>query len=130
MRLSLQLWSDSGTSITDQLIRQRALEIAKSHHIYSFTGSSAWIENFKYRHKIQHGEWLRANKLQPQHPQLSLFKAYSNGFNPQGPSVSNLQPESYPGTSPTHTAKKCSSCRVTSSVEWRKGPSGKELCNV
>lgn len=129
--------SDSGTSIEayieDQLIRQRALEIAKSLHIYSFKGSSGWIENFKYRHNIRHGMWLRANKLQPQHPQLSSSTAYtSNEFNPQGPShgVSNLQPESYLGTSPTHTAKKCSSCRVTSTVEWRKGPSDKELCNM
>ena len=64
---SLQEWSDGGVSITDQLIRQRALSIAKSFHIApdKFKGSSGWVENFKHRHDIRRGEWLRANKMLP-----------------------------------------------------------------
>lgn len=68
MRKSLQHWTDNGTNITDYLIRQRALEIAKSFHISTdrFKGSSGWIENFKHRHDIRRGEWLKADR-HPQH---------------------------------------------------------------
>ncbi|CAA7261361.1 unnamed protein product [Cyclocybe aegerita] len=64
MLKSLQAWSDRGTSITDQLIRSRALEIAKSFQIppEKFKGSSGWIENFKHRHDIKRGEWAKAVK--------------------------------------------------------------------
>ena len=64
MLKSLQEWSDNGTNITDNLIRDRALEIAKGFRISSdrFKGSSGWIENFKHRHEIRRGEWLKAEK--------------------------------------------------------------------
>lgn len=64
---SLQEWSDNGVGITDQLIRERALAIAKSFDITTdkFKGSSGWVENFKHRHDIRRGEWLRANKMLP-----------------------------------------------------------------
>ncbi|KIM43382.1 hypothetical protein M413DRAFT_10054 [Hebeloma cylindrosporum] len=64
MLKSLQAWADQGTNITDQLIRNRALDIAKSFGISAdrFKGSSGWIENFKHRHDIQRGEWLKAVK--------------------------------------------------------------------
>ena len=62
---SLQEWSDEGVVITDQLIRQRALLIAKTFHITSkrFKGSAGWVENFKHRHDIRRGEWLQANRM-------------------------------------------------------------------
>lgn len=58
----LQEWADRGENITDQLIRQRALEIARSFGMppEKFKGSSGWIENFKHRHEIRRGEWLKA----------------------------------------------------------------------
>jgi hypothetical protein len=61
---SLQEWADRDESITDQLIRQRALEIARSFGMppEKFKGSSGWIENFKHRHDIRRGEWLRARE--------------------------------------------------------------------
>jgi hypothetical protein len=64
MLKSLQAWADQGTNITDQLIRNRALDIAKSFGISAerFKGSSGWIENFKHRHDIKRGEWLKAVK--------------------------------------------------------------------
>jgi hypothetical protein len=63
---SLQEWADRGESITDQLIRQRALEIARSFGMppEKFKGSSGWIENFKHRHDIRRGEWLKAKANQ------------------------------------------------------------------
>jgi len=64
MLKSLQAWADQGTNITDQLIRNRALDIAKSFGISPdrFKGSSGWVENFKHRHDIKRGEWLKAVK--------------------------------------------------------------------
>lgn len=64
MLKSLQEWTDRGENITDHLIRHRALEIARSFGMApeKFKGSSGWIENFKHRHEIRRGEWLRANR--------------------------------------------------------------------
>jgi hypothetical protein len=61
---SLQEWADRGENITDQLIRKRALDIAKSFGMppEKFKGSSGWIENFKHRHDIRRGEWLRVKR--------------------------------------------------------------------
>lgn len=74
----LQEWSDGGIGITDQLIRQHALSIAKSFHITpdKFKGSSGWVENFKHRHDIRRGEWLRANKMPP--PDYTIHKSQSS----------------------------------------------------
>jgi len=62
MLKALQGWSDRSMNITDQLIRTRALEIATFLGISpeKFKGSSGWIENFKHRHDIKRGEWLKA----------------------------------------------------------------------
>ena len=59
---SLQAWADRGENISDSLIRERALEIARSFGMApeKFKGSSGWIENFKHRHDIRRGEWLKA----------------------------------------------------------------------
>lgn len=75
---SLQEWSDRGDVITDQLIRERALSIAKSFHITSdkFKGSSGWVENFKNRHDIRQGEWLQANKMLP--PDYAIHQSHSS----------------------------------------------------
>ena len=75
---SLQEWSDGSVGITDQLIRQRALAIAKSFHITTdrFKGSSGWVENFKHRHNIRRGEWLRANKMLP--PDYAVHESHSS----------------------------------------------------
>ncbi len=64
MLKSLQEWADRGENITDHLIRHRALEIARSFGMApeKFKGSSGWIENFKHRHEIRRGEWLKANR--------------------------------------------------------------------
>jgi len=64
MLKSLQEWTDRNENITDHLIRHRALEIARSFGMApeKFKGSSGWIENFKHRHEIRRGEWLRANR--------------------------------------------------------------------
>ncbi|KAF8809578.1 hypothetical protein BYT27DRAFT_7210187 [Phlegmacium glaucopus] len=82
MRNSLQQWSDGGVSITDQLIRQRALSIAKSFHITpdKFKGSSGWVENFKHRHNIRRGEWLQANRVLP--PDYTIHEAHSSAVPP------------------------------------------------
>lgn len=74
----LQEWSDEGVGITDQLIRQRALLIAKSFHITSdkFKGSPGWVENFKHRHDIHRGEWLQANKMLP--PDYTIHQPHSS----------------------------------------------------
>ena len=79
---SLQEWSDRGDVITDQLIRERALSIAKSFHITSdkFKGSSGWVENFKHRHDIRRGEWLQANKMLP--PDYTIHQSHSNTVPP------------------------------------------------
>jgi hypothetical protein len=79
---SLQEWSDNGEVITDQLIRERALSIAKSFHITSdkFKGSSGWVENFKHRHDIRRGEWLRANKMLP--PDYAIHQSHSSTVPP------------------------------------------------
>jgi hypothetical protein len=79
---SLQEWSDRGDVITDQLIRERALSIAKSFHITSdkFKGSSGWVENFKHRHDIRRGEWLRANKMLP--PDYTIHQSHSSTLPP------------------------------------------------
>ena len=79
---SLQEWSDRGDVITDQLIRERALSIAKSFHITSdkFKGSSGWVENFKHRHDIRRGEWLRANKMLP--PGYTIHQSHSTTVPP------------------------------------------------
>lgn len=79
---SLQEWSDHGEVITDQLIRERALSIAKSFHITSdkFKGSSGWVENFKHRHDIRRGEWLRANKMLP--PDYTIHQSHSSTVPP------------------------------------------------
>lgn len=75
---SLQEWSDRGDVITDQLIRERALSIAKSFHIPSdkFKGSSGWVENFKNRHDIRRGEWLQANKMLP--PDYAIHQSHTS----------------------------------------------------
>ena len=75
---SLQEWSDEGVVITDQLIRQRALLIAKTFHITSdkFKGSPGWVENFKHRHDIRRGEWLQANKMLP--PDYTIHQSHSS----------------------------------------------------
>jgi Tc5 transposase DNA-binding domain len=82
MRKSLQKWSDDGVGITDQLIRQRALSIAESFHITTdrFKGSSGWVENFKHRHNIRRGEWLKANKMLP--PDFTNHMSHSSAVPP------------------------------------------------
>jgi hypothetical protein len=79
---SLQEWSDHGEVITDQLIRKRAVSIARSFHITSdkFKGSSGWVENFKHRHDIRRGEWLRANKMHP--PDYTIHQSHSSTVPP------------------------------------------------
>ena len=82
MLSSLQEWSDGGVLITDQLIRQRALSIAKSFHITpdKFKGSSGWVENFKHRHDVRRGEWFRANKMLP--PDYTIRETHSSTVPP------------------------------------------------
>lgn len=87
MLKSLQEWADRGESITDQLIRQQALEIARSFGMppEKFKGSSGWIENFKHRHDIRRGEWLKARTTQPSGstfatPALSSYDPDHNNF--------------------------------------------------
>ncbi|KAF9481187.1 hypothetical protein BDN70DRAFT_876659 [Pholiota conissans] len=67
MRQTLQIWSEQGVNITDNIIRKRALEIARSHDISAdrFKGSSGWVENFKARHNIRRGEYCDAEVLGP-----------------------------------------------------------------
>jgi hypothetical protein len=79
---SLQEWSDRDEVITDQLIRERALSIAKSFHITSdkFKGSSGWVENFKHRHDIRRGEWFQANKMLP--PDYAIHQSHSSTVPP------------------------------------------------
>ncbi|KDR82727.1 hypothetical protein GALMADRAFT_275833 [Galerina marginata CBS 339.88] len=93
MLKSLQNWSDTSTNITDQLIRQRALEIAKSFHISidRFKGSSGWVENFKHRHDIRRGEWLRAERNPPQMHSFNLPAAH-------------VHPQSHPPPTPVLVA--------------------------
>lgn len=96
MLKSLQAWADQGTNITDQLIRNRALDIAKSFGISTdrFKGSSGWIENFKHRHDIKRGEWLKAVKS-PQnagtHP-LSFGASTSSSSNPAPSAAAGVPP--------------------------------------
>ena len=77
---SLQEWADRGESITDQLIRQRALEIARSFGMppEKFKGSSGWIENFKHRHDIRRGEWLRARTAHQESDSSAFTPALSS----------------------------------------------------
>jgi len=59
----LQRWTENGTQITDQLIRQTALEISERRqttHV-GFKASSGWLENFKKRSGIRGGTWLEAD---------------------------------------------------------------------
>ncbi|EJC98867.1 uncharacterized protein FOMMEDRAFT_142936 [Fomitiporia mediterranea MF3/22] len=51
---------DSGTPISDAMIRVKAREIARSVHISEdkFKASAGWIENFKHRLNIKKGQWL------------------------------------------------------------------------
>ena len=79
---SLQEWSDRGEAITDQLIRERALSIAKSFQITSdkFKGSSGWVENFKHRHDIRRGEWHQANKMLP--PDYAIHHSHTSTVPP------------------------------------------------
>ena len=90
MLKSLQAWADQGTNITDQLIRNRALEIAKSFGISPdrFKGSSGWVENFKHRHDIKRGEWLKAVKS----PQNAGTHPLSFGASTNPPPAAGLPP--------------------------------------
>ena len=99
MLKSLQAWADQRTNITDQLIRNRALDIAKSFHISTdrFKGSSGWIENFKHRHDIKRGEWLKAVKS----PQNAGTHPLS--FGPPTSTSSNLAPAPPPAAGPPPT---------------------------
>jgi hypothetical protein len=47
-------------TLSDQLIRNKAREIARSMNIGDdkFKASSGWIENFKHRHNIKRGVWV------------------------------------------------------------------------
>lgn len=97
MRRWLQECIDNDTSISDSLVRSRALEIAKTLGIPEdkFKASSGWIENFKHRHGIRSGKWTQGIKNAPvsQNPNPGL-----NGF----PSAATLplliQPTSTPYT--------------------------------
>ncbi|PPQ77634.1 hypothetical protein CVT26_005415 [Gymnopilus dilepis] len=61
MQSYLQDWSDQGIVIRDDMIRDRALEIARFFGISAarFKGSQGWIDKFKRRHRIRGGEWLK-----------------------------------------------------------------------
>jgi Tc5 transposase DNA-binding domain len=60
----LDEYSRRNLPITDNSIRQRARGIARLRNIPEdkFKASSGWIENFKSRHNIRRGIWLRAKK--------------------------------------------------------------------
>ena len=91
MRKSLQFWAEQRINITDQLIRNRALEIAGECNMTPdiFKASSGWIENFKARHDIRRGEWPHAILYGPPHrgaiptAQQTMGMGYDEHGNPR-----------------------------------------------
>ncbi|KAF5338874.1 hypothetical protein D9611_008764 [Ephemerocybe angulata] len=97
MRKFLQECIDKDINITDSLIRNRALDVAKSQSITEdrFKASAGWIENFKHRHGIRSGKWHNgvktADQVLPTTPQYTY---------PRGYTISEISPNNQYGPQP------------------------------
>jgi len=83
MRQWLQECTNNDTNISDLLIRTTALETAQKLHIPEerFKASSGWIENFKHRHEVRGGKWVKGEKI------IAANRNDNPGALPSGPSA-------------------------------------------
>lgn len=91
MRQWLQECTNNDTNISDLLIRTTALDTAQKLHIPEerFKASSGWIENFKHRHEVRGGKWVKGEKM------IAANRNDNPGALPSGPCAVPLPKHSY-----------------------------------